>query len=781
MPNNLSSVPSSPPVSLDDPRLYINRELSWLEFNQRVLEEMLDGGVPLVERVKFCAIAASNLDEFFMVRVAGLKQQLAGGVVDLPADGMRPAEQLSRVSARAQQMVAEQYAVYRKELVPGLAEIGIRVLSPSELDAEQKRHIGLQYGNQIFPALTPLAIDPGHPFPHLRNRTLNLAVALDRSGGSGARGTTTAAAGFAVVQVPSVLGRLLEVPHPKARKAYVFLEDAIAMHVGDLFPGTRILGVWPFRVTRNFDINYDEDESEDLLKTIQKEVRRRDRGNAVRLEIAQGADPGVRRFLVEALRLSSDDVYAVDGPLQLVDLMALTSLEVPREARDEPALPQLQPKLRDANTVFEAVAQQDVLLQHPYESFEHVVDFVEEAADDPNVLAIKQTLYRTSGDSPIVKALIRAAESGKQVIAIVELKARFDEESNIKWTRALEEAGAHVVYGLIGLKTHCKVALVVRREGDTIRRYVHLSTGNYNPTTARVYTDLSLFTCREPFATDATALFNLLTGYSQPPSWKRFTVAPIGLHETVISMIDREADCARAGQPGHIIAKMNALVDPDVIRALYRASQAGVKIDLLVRGICCLRPGVEGVSDNIRVASVVDRFLEHSRIFSFHNGGKDELYLSSADWMPRNFIRRVELLFPVEDPAIKARVRDEILAVMLADNVKTRVLRPDGSYVRVAAGEGLGAPTQDGAAAEGTAAAGAEPLRSQVRFLELARARAEQPNVEPKLRLRPTVVLRPATRREALKREPPQSAAQAAGERQTELPRSAAPDDGKSD
>jgi len=732
------------PLPLDDPRLYLNRELSWLEFNQRVLDEGLDPSVPLLERLKFCAIAASNLDEFFMVRVAGLKQQLAGGVVDLPADGLRPAEQLSRISARAQRMVAEQYQLYRKQLLPGLEQLGIRLLAPSELDAEQKRHIGIQYANQLFPALTPLAIDPGHPFPHLRNRTLNLAVALDRGGGgAGGRngGGATAAAGFAVVQVPSVLGRLVEVPPGKARKAFVFLEDAIAMHVGDLFPGTRILGVWPFRVTRNFDLNYDEDESEDLLKTIQKEVRRRDRGNAVRLEIAHGADPGVRRFLVEALRLSPEDVYACDGPLQLADLMGLANVEAPREARDEPVVPQLVPKLRDAATVFEAVAQGDVVLQHPYESFEHVVDFIEEAADDPNVLAIKQTLYRTSGDSPIVKALIRAAESGKQVIAIVELKARFDEESNIKWTRALEEAGAHVVYGLLGLKTHCKVALVVRREGDSIRRYVHLSTGNYNPTTARIYTDISLFTCRDAFATDATALFNMLTGYSQPATWKRFTVAPIGLHEVVLAMIDREADLARGGQPGHIVAKMNALVDPEVIRALYRASQAGVKIDLLVRGICCLRPGVEGVSENVRVASVVDRFLEHSRIFYFHAGGRDEVYLSSADWMPRNFIRRVELMFPVEDPAIKARIRDEILAVMLADNLKTRVLQADGAYVHVAPAEGE------------------EPQRSQLRFLELARARAEQQNVEPKLRLRPTVVLRPTTRREAQKRDPGTAAA----------------------
>ncbi len=727
-----------PPIALDDPTLFINRELSWLEFNQRVLDEALDPQVPILERLKFLAISASNLDEFFMVRVAGLKQQLAGGVVETSADGLRPAEALARISVRAQRMVAEQYRVLRNEILPGLGQIGIRVLVPSELDGEQKKLLGSHFTNHLYPALTPLAIDPGHPFPHLRNRTLNLAIALDR----GVGGRAGAVAGFAVVQVPAVLGRFVEVPQPQARRAYVLLEDAIAMHVGDLFPGTRILGVWPFRVTRNFDLNYDEDESADLLQTIQKEVRRRDRGNAVRLEIGHGADPGVRRFLADALRLGNDDVYAVDGPLHLADLGVLgAGDDHPREARDEPAAPQQVPRLRDAASTFEAIALQDVLLQHPYETFEHVVDFIEEAADDPNVLAIKQTLYRTSGDSPIVKALARAAEAGKQVTALVELKARFDEENNILWARALEEAGVHVVYGLIGLKTHCKVALVVRREGKGIRRYVHLSTGNYNPSTARIYTDLSLFTCRDSFGADATALFNLLTGYSQPASWKRFIVAPMELHNAVVSMIEREAEHARNGTGGRIIAKMNALVDPEVIKALYRASQAGVKIDLLCRGICCLRPGVPGVSENIRVASIVDRFLEHSRVYYFGNGGKEEIWLSSADWMPRNFVRRVEIAFPVEDAALKARVRDEILAVQLADNVKTRVLRSDGTYERV-----------------GPTVKGEEAIRSQMRFSELARSRAEPSIVEPRLRLRPTVQLRPTTRREAMRREQPVTA-----------------------
>ncbi|HEX2568717.1 MAG TPA: polyphosphate kinase 1 [Polyangia bacterium] len=710
---------------LEDPSLYINRELSWLEFNHRVLEEALDSQVPLLERLKFLAISATNLDEFFMVRVAGLKQQLSGGVVELTPDGLNPSEQLERISARAQRMVAEQYRVLRQELLPGLAQLGVRLLVASDLSAEQRRLLSAHYHNQVYPALTPLAIDPGHPFPHLRNRTLNLAIALDRGGGAN-RG----AAGFAVVQVPLVLGRFVEMPHPGARKAYVLLEDVIAMHLGDLFPGTRILGAWPFRVTRNFDLAIDEEETADLLKTIQKEVRRRDRGNAVRLEIAYGADPGVERFLATTLRLGREDVYSCDGPLMLADLMLLAQSDQAREARDEPFQPQLVPRLDESPTMFEAIAQGDILLQHPYESFEHVSDFIEEAADDPHVLAIKQTLYRTSGDSAIIKALARAAEAGKQVTALVELKARFDEENNIQWARALEESGVHVVYGLIGLKTHCKVALVVRREGKGIRRYVHLSTGNYNPNTARLYTDISYFTCRDAFGDDATALFNLLTGYSQPPSWKRFVVAPIGLHEHILALIEREAEIARGGGTGRIIAKLNALVDGEVIRALYRASQAGVKIDLLVRGICCLRAGVPGVSDNIRVASVVDRFLEHSRLLYFHADGQEEVYLSSADWMPRNFGRRVELLIPIEDPALKARLKDEVLGIMLGDNVKTRVLREDGTYERVR-------PPAD-----------AEAVRSQLRFIELARSRAAKAGgVEPKFRLRPMVMLKPTVPR----------------------------------
>ena len=722
-------------LSLEDPSLYINRELSWLDFNQRVLDEACDASVPLLERLKFLCISASNLDEFFMVRVAGLKQQLLSGVVESGADGLLPSETLARVALRAQRMVAEQYRLWHKELLPRLLQAGIAFLHPSELDPEQRRFIYAHFNAQVYPALTPLAVDPGHPFPHVRNKTLNLAILLQRGGAS----TPPSSAGppgrgqeasFAVMQVPSVLGRLVEVPMPGTRRAYVYLEDVIALHVADLFPGTRILGCWPFRVTRNFDMTIDEEESMDLLETIQKEVRRRDRGAAVRLECHSGMDLTVRRFLGRALKLDLQDIYPITGPLNPADLMEVYSRLAQGDARDlydEPFLPKVQSRLSDANTMFEAIAQGDVLLHQPYESFESVVDFIEEAAEDPNVLAIKGTLYRTSGNSPIVAALARAAELGKQVTALVELKARFDEENNIVWARQLEAAGVHVVYGLIGLKTHSKVALVVRREGNGIRRYVHLSTGNYNSQTARLYTDLSLFTCREEFGIDASALFNMLTGYSQPPRWHRFVIAPLGLREKVIDLIDAEAQNARAGRPARIIAKMNALSERDVVRALYRASQAGVQIDLVVRGICCLRPGVPGVSDNIRITSVVDRFLEHSRIFYFEADGKQELLVSSADWMNRNFQRRVEVMFPIEDPVLRARILDEILGTTLADNTRARLLRRDGSYERL------------------TPAPGETPLRSQQRFIELARAQATVPLSDKGLRIRPTMRLAPRT------------------------------------
>ncbi|HEY2730502.1 MAG TPA: polyphosphate kinase 1 [Polyangia bacterium] len=699
------------PVAADpaNAKLFINRELSWLEFNSRVLDEARDASVPLLERLKFLAIVASNLDEFFMIRVAGLKQQLSGNVAETPADGLTPAEQLAAISARAHAMVAEQYRVWREEVGPGLERAGVRISRASQLSAEQRAQLSGYFSREVWPVLTPLAVDPGHPFPMLGNRSLNLAILLHREKEKVTRRQTV----LAVVQVPSVLRRINEVIPTAAdgaaggtRFSFMLLEDLIAMHAGDLFPGFRVVGCSAFRVTRNSDLSIDEDEADDLLKTIQKELRRRERGSAVRLEIAHDTPAEIVSFLRSVLRLEDDDVYRINGPLHLADLgpIATAPREDLRDLRDEPFSPQIVPPLQEYDDIFRVITQRDILLQHPYESFEDVVEFISEAAGDPKVLAIKQTLYRTSADSPIVRALIRAAENGKQVTAVVELKARFDEAPNIQWARALEDAGVHVVYGLIGLKTHCKVSLVVRREADKIKRYVHLSTGNYNPATARIYGDLSYFTARDAYADDAGALFNLLTGYSSPPSWKRFDVAPLGLQERIISLIDRET---ALGPKGRIIAKMNSLVDATVIKALYRASQAGVQVDLIVRGICCLRPGVPGTSDNIRVTSIVDRFLEHARIFYFDNGGKREVYLSSADWMPRNFQRRVEVMFPVDDEDLRDRVVDEILAITLEDNVKARRLLADGTYVRVR-------PEGD-----------ALPVRSQYRFMELAREKAQ--------------------------------------------------------
>ncbi len=708
------------------PALFINRELSWLEFDQRVLDEARDPSVPLLERLKFLAIASANLDEFFMVRVAGLIEQVRDDVQDVPADGMTPAEQLAAIARRTKPMVAEMSAALRDELLPELGAQGVRLVAPEDLAPEEQELVRRYFRDQVLPILTPLAIDPGHPFPHVRNRSLNLVAMLSGSAGKDVERA------FAVVQVPSVLPRLVRVPGDSAgaRARFVRLESVIAAHFGQLFPGFRLLGAWPFRVVRNFDLTIDEEEAEDLIEMVGEEVRRRDRGNAVRLTVEESTPPEAVELLERSLEVDRQFVYRVAGPLAIPDLLAMAEpLGDRRDLRDEPVTPPVPAPLREADDVFEVIARGDILLHHPYESFDPVVDFISRAADDPAVLAIKQTLYRTSGDSPIVQALVRAAENGKQVAALVEIKARFDEENNILWARKLENAGVHVVYGLLGLKTHCKMALVVRREGGELKRYVHMGTGNYNPSTARLYTDLSLFTARPELGEDATALFNLLTSCTAPSHWHRLTVAPLGLHERILGLIEREADNARAGKPARIIAKMNSLVDPDVIHALYRASRAGVGIDLIVRGICCLRPGLPGVSDNVRVRSVVDRFLEHSRLFYFEAGGAEEVYGSSADWMPRNFHRRVEVLFPIEDERLKRRAVDEILAVCLADDVKASELLPDGSYRRVDRPDG------------------APGCRSQARFLELARdaarraearARRDRPFIVRPVRNRPT-------------------------------------------
>jgi polyphosphate kinase len=683
--------------------LYLNRELSWLEFNARVMAEADSDAVPLLERLKFHAIVASNLDEFFMVRVAGLKQQVTGEVDDMGPDGMTVGEQLSVISTRVHELVATQ-SQGLATLLPKLADAGIVFVKPSELSEQAQRDIDARFHNEVFPILTPIAIDPGHPFPQVRNKSLNLGVMLTREG--------TLEHGFGVVQVPSMLPRLYPVAGVKtpggqpATRAFVLLEDLLARHVGTIFPGARIQGLYVFRVTRNFDIEVDEEEAEDLPQSIQQELRRRERGNAVRIEVSGDAPAGSLAKLVKAFKLDPEkDVYLVSGMLNAADLMSITRADE-RALRDEPFQPHAVPPLRDADDIFAVIREQDVLLHHPYESFDGVLDLISRAAEDPDVLAIKQTLYRAGGDSPIVKALVRAAESGKQVTAIVELKARFDEESNIVWARMLEHSGAHVVYGLLGLKTHAKCLLIVRREKGKLRRYAHVATGNYNPTTARYYTDFSLFTARPDVCEDVSSLFNLLTGYSAPPKWNKLIVAPLGLHEAVLGLIAREAEHARAGRPAHIVAKMNALVDADVIEALYRASQAGVPITLLVRGVCCLRPGVPKVSETIEVRAIIDRFLEHGRVFYFSNGGKDEMYIGSADWMPRNFHRRVEAMIPVEDPTLRSRLLD-ILELQLEDNVKAWRLRPDGKYERV------------------TPKPGAPLLRSQSKFIEMTRDRVK--------------------------------------------------------
>ena len=703
-----------PFLELTDRQLFINRELSWLAFNERVLAEARNATLPIHERIKFLSISAGNLDEFFMVRVAGLKQQVQNGVAELSADGMAPSEALQAISERSHLMVTEQYRLWQRELLGLLSAHGLAVLARTELSAEQKTAAKAHFQASVFPALTPLAVDPGHPFPHLRNKSINLAVLLRREGRR--RKKEQSESSLAVVQVPSVLARVVPLPATTGH-AFLLLEELIALHVGDLFPGYAVEQTVGFRVTRNWDLNVDEEESEDLLSTIQQELRRRERGAAVRLEIDSAASNALEAQLTYALKLTPQDVYRVAGPLQLQDLSAISDFDPRHENRIEPMVPSTPAILRDVESILHVVGQRDILLHHPYESFDPVVRFIEEAADDPNVLAIKQTLYRTTGgDSPIGRALVRASENGKQVAVLVELKARLDEANNIAWARRMEENGVHVVYGLIGLKTHCKVTMVVRREGAGIRRYVHLGTGNYNPQTARLYTDLSLFTARQEIADDVTALFNLLTGYSSAPAWKRLAVAPMNLQAKVLELIEREATRAKKGEPARIAGKLNSLVDPATIRALYAASQAGVEIELLVRGICCLRPGMPGVSERIRVTSVIDRFLEHSRIFAFGAGANTEVWMSSADWMPRNFQRRVEVMFPVEDPAIRARILEEVLGLGFKDNVKSRQLTVDGSY--------LPAPLQlDG-----------QTVRSQVLQLELARRTSETKLTEPVIR-----------------------------------------------
>lgn len=707
---------SDHPINLDDPALYINRELSWLQFNRRVLEEAQDKSVPTFERLKFLAIFSSNLDEFFMVRVGGLMQKVHAGISrSFGADRMPPKIQLEKIASEVRDMLKEQYRVLNEEVLPLLEKEKIVVRSFRDLGAADLDRLRSVFRTDIFPVLTPLAIDPGHPFPRLLNKSLNLAVVLRRP--------RSPEPLFAVVQVPSVLKRFLPLP---AETGYVFtpLESAIRLHLSDLFPGMEIDSVSLFRLTRDSEYELDDEGLEDLLKAIEESVRKRKLGDAVRLEIEADAPNEVIQFLSSALDLDpTDDVYRVPGILDLTGLFQIYQLPGFSHLRDPEFTPQVPPEISQSTNLFSAIRSRNILLHHPYESFSPVVDFIEAAAKDERVLAIKQTLYRTSSDSPIVRALQRAADAGKQVTALIELKARLDEERNIAWARELEKAGVHVVFGFIGLKTHCKVALVVRREDDGIRRYVHLATGNYNPITARTYTDLGFFTASPDFAEDVSLLFNYLTGYSELPLWRKLVVAPSRLQSFMIEMIDRESEYQRNGTGGRIIAKVNGILEPAVVQALYRASQAGVPIDIVCRGICALRPGIPGVSENIRVISIVDRFLEHSRIFYFGCGGDPQVYIGSADWMDRNLSRRVEVVFPIEQPQLKNRLINEILAITLADNVKARELLSDGSYRR------LTPPSPE------------QAVRSQAKFLELAlqRAKEESATQTPAVDLPPTI------------------------------------------
>lgn len=658
-----------------EPAHFINRELSWLEFNQRVLDEALNPATPLLERVKFFCITSSNLDEFFEVRVAGLKQQIESEIVKRSVDGLTASEAFRAVTRRVRRMVDAQYLCWRDELVPNLARNGIQFHDIGALSAADQEWIDTYYRTEVRPVITPLAIDPAHPFPQLHNKSLNMIVQLEMRQG---RQTLRH---LAVVQVPRVFPRLVKLPRDDSRQDYVFLGRLIGHYLADLFPGTRILGHWMFRVTRNSELYIDEEEAANLLKAVEQELHNRRRGEAVRLEIEPGCPVEIRHALLGTLHLAEDDLYEIDGPLNPTRLMLLCEGDHSPELRDPPFVAPVAEMLRDQSDLFAVIRERDILLHHPYDNFSSVIDFLQSAAADPNVLAIKQTLYRTGGDTRIVGALMKAVENGKQVTVVVELRARFDERNNIEWARRLEENGVHVVYGLVGYKIHCKTTLVVRRDPDGIRRYLHLGTGNYNAGTARLYTDLGLLTCRPDLGEDATNLFNLLTGICQFQGTRKFMVAPFQLHQRMLEMIAREAANARQGLPARIIAKMNSLVDPDVIQALYRASQDGVKIDLIVRGICCLRPGIPGVSDNIAVRSIVGRFLEHSRIFYFENGCRPEVYVGSADWMPRNFFRRIELVFPIEDGVLRERLKRDVLDVQLADTAKARLLRPDGTYL----------------------------------------------------------------------------------------------------
>lgn len=661
----------------DNGRKYINRELSWLEFDSRVLDEAKDISNPLFERLKFLVIACANLDEFFMVRVAPLYEQVVAGITKTDISGHTPDEQIQKILNKIQNMYFEIYSIYNNSLEKEMQEHGIFLLQTHELNDEQKKYIENYYDKNVYPVLTPMVVDQGRPFPLILNKTLNIAVLLQNKAD-----LLDEEPLFATIQVPSVLDRLIELPSPDGRHDFVLLEEVIKMELDSLFTGHYVMSASCYRITRNADLTMDEEESEDLLRTIENSLKQRKWGAAARLEVESNIEEQLLKILEDEIEVSRDKLFTVDGPVDLTYLMKFYNLNGFDNLKYLPD-PQIQnADFADCDNIFDVISKKDVLIHHPFQSFDPIIELVRQAAEDPDVLAIKQTLYRVSGKSPIIEALVQAAENGKQVTVLVELKARFDEQNNIIWAKRLEKAGCHVIYGLVGLKTHCKVLLIVRREENGLKRYVHMGTGNYNDVTAQIYTDLGLFTSNPYMGADASALFNMLSGYSEPANLYKTAISPLNMREKILKLIKTEEENAQKGEKAGIIAKMNSLVDESVINALYSASNAGVKIDLIVRGICCLRPGVPGISENISVRSIVGRYLEHSRIFYFYSGGAELIFLSSADWMDRNLDRRVELLFSVENEEAKGKIQ-EILKLCLKDNVKARELNSEGKYSKV--------------------------------------------------------------------------------------------------
>ncbi|MGF1655946.1 MAG: polyphosphate kinase 1 [Verrucomicrobiales bacterium] len=697
---------SAQPPSKED--LFLNREISWLQFNRRVLEEAQDEHQPLLERIKFLTIVGSNLDEFFEIRVSGIKQQIEQGAEIEELAQTEPRQVFAQIRRHVLRLVADQYKLWNDELRPALQAEGIDVVDFDECNAKQQRWLSEFFAQEVFPILTPLAIDPSHPFPQLLNKSHNLIVTLSKP-------RTPGVTFEAIVQIPRVIPRLVVLPPEISggRHVFVYLKALITEHLSDLFPGLKVESAYGFRITRNSDLYLDEEEIENLLRFIEEELKKRSRGNAVRLEIEQDCPPTVESMLLKTFELSKDDLYRLNSPLTFLHLQPLLEIEGFNHLKDRPFTPVYPPALQSERGLFALIREKDRLLHHPFDSFNVVVDFIEQAASDRNVLSIKMTLYRTSGDSPILRALIQAARAGKQVTALMEIKARFDEANNINWARKLEEAGVHVVYGLVGLKTHSKLLLIVRRDEDRIRLYAHVGTGNYHPSTARFYTDLGLLTDDDVLTYEAAAIFNKLTGLSEYQDFKKLLVAPYQMAERFLELIERERKNAEKGLEGRIVIKVNSLVDPKMIRALYAASQAGVRVELIVRGICCLRPGLPGVSDNIRVISVVGRFLEHSRIYYFHNDGDPQTYIGSADWMPRNLYRRVEVVAPVEDPDLRRKIIEEILPAYLTDCMKARELKADGTYRRLK-------PRQ-----------GQHPSQAQLYFRQRSREEANLPDAEP--------------------------------------------------